>query len=161
METDTFINVLRRVITRRGNIKELWSDNGTKFVGANNELKRAILEIDQERVDRKMRSAGIAWHFNPPGASAMGGVWEIMIRSVRKILNGLLLEHGPRLNPDEFHTLLCEVEAIINSRPLTTSSSDHHDPEALTPNHILTLKSTVTIPPPGIFQREDMYLRWR
>ncbi len=108
METDTFINVLDRVIAPRGNIKELWSDNGTNFVGANKELKRALLEIDQERVDHKMRSASITWHFNPPGASAMGGVWDRMIQAVWKFLNGLLLEHGPQLNPDEFHTLLCE-----------------------------------------------------
>ena len=51
---------------------------------------------------------------------------------------------------------MCEVEAIVNSRPLTTVSGEPDDLEPLTPNHILTTKSTVILPPPGQFQKNDV-----
>jgi hypothetical protein len=62
-----------------------------------------------------------------------------------------------------FRTLMTEVECIINSRPLTTVSSDHDDLTPLSPNNILAMKSKVVFPPPGDFQKEDVYLRkrWR
>ena len=58
---------------------------------------------------------------------------------------------------------MCEVEAIINSRPLTMTSSDAKDPLPLTPNQILTTKTSIVLPPPGKFQRNDVYMRrrWR
>ena len=58
---------------------------------------------------------------------------------------------------------MCEVEAIINSRPLMMTSSDAKDPLPLTPNQILTTKTSIVLPPPGKFQRNDVYMRrrWR
>ncbi|XP_067660679.1 uncharacterized protein [Haliotis asinina] len=93
----------------------------------------------------------------------MGGVWERMVRSVRNILNPMLHEFGHRLDDEMYRTFLCEVEAILNSRPLTPVSSDSDDLDPLTPNHLLMLKSNVFIPPPGDFKQDDMYgyKRWR
>ena len=163
LETDSFLHALRRFIARRGNIKQIRSDNGTNFTGAENELKRALAEMDQSKLQCELRHVNIDWVFNPPAASNMGGAWERMIRSIRKVLTGLLQEHGCRLDTESFQTLLCEVEAVINSRPLTTVSGDADDPEPLTPSHVLTGKSCVTAVPPGVFQKEDVYLRrrWR
>lgn len=98
--------------------------------------------------------------FNPPGASHRGGVWEWLIRSVRKVLHSVLRQQT--LNDEGLQTILCEVEAILNSRPITTVSSDPRDLEPLTPNHILLLK-TKPILPPGIFEKNDLYVRrcWR
>ena len=58
---------------------------------------------------------------------------------------------------------MCEVESIINSRPLTVISSDVKDPYPLSPNQILTMKTSIVLPPPGKFQRNDIYMRrrWR
>ena len=72
-------------------------------------------------------------------------------------------EHSRNLDDELFRTLLAEVECIVNSRPLTFPSSDANDLNPLTPNHILTMKSKVVMPPPGNFQRADVYLRkrWR
>lgn len=68
--------------------------------------------------------------FNPPTE----GVWERLIRSVRKILSATLKLQT--LDEEGLHTLLCEAEAIINSRPITKASSDPNDLEVLTPNHL-------------------------
>ena len=93
----------------------------------------------------------------------MGGVWERQIRIARRILDTLLREHGSRLDDESLQTLMCEVESIINSRPLTIISSDVKDPYPLSPNQILTMKTGIVLPPPGKFQRNDVYMRrrWR
>ncbi|XP_068234252.1 uncharacterized protein [Palaemon carinicauda] len=94
--------------------------------------------------------------------SHMGGCWERQIGTVRKVLSALVKEFGERLNDESLRTLLCEVESIVNSRPLTTVSDSVDDLEPLTPNHLLIPKSYV-IPPPGLFQKDDVYMRrrWR
>ena len=94
----------------------------------------------------------------------MGGVWERLIRSARSILASLFNDCGKQLDDDSLRTLLTETASIMNSRPLTTENLN--DPTSLppiTPNHLLTLKSSVVVPPPGSFQREDVYSRkrWR
>lgn len=71
---------------------------------------------------------------------------------------------GTQLDNEAFRTLMTEVESIVNSRPL--SVNDLNDPEALeplTPNYLLTLKQKLVLPPPGKFQRADLYCRkwWR
>ncbi|XP_071088226.1 uncharacterized protein [Haliotis cracherodii] len=91
----------------------------------------------------------------------MGGAWERMVRSVRKVLAPMLCEFGDRIEDESFRTLMCEVEEIINSRPLTTPSSDPRDLTPLSPNHLLKMKSNVYVAPPGQFQRDDMYMRQR
>lgn len=72
-----------------------------------------------------------------------------------------LLQDQP-LHDEGLHTLLCEVESIINGRPLTKVSDDPRDPEALTPNHLLLLRSGPTLPP-GAFVKDGSFSRrrWR
>ena len=102
----------------------------------------------------------IQWKFNPPTASHMGGVWERQIRTIRKILRGLMKEQV--LHDESLATLMCHVESIINSRPLTVVSDDIRDPEPLTPNHLLLLRAGPANPP-GVFEKCDLYSRrrWR
>ena len=64
------------------------------------------------------------------------------------------------VNDDCLLTVLCEVESIINGRPLTSISDDANDLEPLPPNHLLLLKSQPTMPP-GIFSKNDTYTRKR
>ena len=93
----------------------------------------------------------------------MDGVWERQIRTARRILNTLLREHGSRLDDESLQILMCEVESIIKSRPLTVISSHVKDPYPLSPNQILTMKTSIVLPPPGKFQRNNVYMRrrWR
>ena len=166
LETDSFINALRRFIARRGPVREIRSDQGTNIVGAQTELKKALEEMDHDGIQRRLSKDFnadwvIRWKQNPPAASHMGGVWERQIWSVRSILSALMREHGHVLDDESLRTLLAEVECIINSRPLTVPSSDPGDLDPLTPSHLLTMKSKIVMPPPGNFQKTDVYLRRR
>ena len=160
LTTDSFINALRRFLSRRGNVKSMTSDNGTNLVGGNTELKVAIQGWNQAAIGSWMIQSGIEWQFNPPHASHFGGIYEREIRSVRKVFNALLNSQNIKLNDDQLNTLMCEVECILNNRPLTEISSDPTDLEALTPNHLLLLNNSITFPP-GLFSKEDIYLRRR
>ena len=161
LDTDSFIHALRHFIARRGPVREIRCDNGMNFVGAQRELSQAIEEMDHDQIQEKLRKEGTNWIFNPPAASHMDGVWERQIRIIRKVLSTLLQEHGNRLDDESLRTLLCEVEAIMNYRPLTFTSSDPDDLNPLTPNHLLTMKTSIVLPPPGNFQCSAVYMRCR
>ncbi|XP_041484654.1 uncharacterized protein LOC121431209 [Lytechinus variegatus] len=160
LDTDSFINTLRRFINRRGQPKVMLSDNGTNFKGGNKELNEALASMDRVKANKYLTIRGIKWHFNPPSASHMGGVWERVIRSVRRILTSLLQQQT--LTDEALMTLFSEVEAILNARPLVNLSMDARDDEPLTPNHLLLLRKSPSLPP-GIFKKEDCLLRrkWR
>ena len=159
LETDAFINCLFRFIALIGRPEEIRSNNGTNFVGAKTELKLAMQEWNQTKIHDAMLQKEIAWLFNPPGASHLGGVWERQIHTVRTILNALVQQQ--RIDEDSLHTLLCEVESIVNSRPITKLSDDPRDPYPLTPNHLLQMSSGPVVPP-GCFVKQDAYRRrWR
>lgn len=98
--------------------------------------------------------------FNPPSGSHHGGIWERQIRTIRRVLCAILRQQT--LDEEGLQTLLCEVEAIINDRPITKASNDPNDLEPLTPNHLLLLNTKPFIPP-GVFSPEDCYpkRRWR
>ena len=96
--------------------------------------------------------------------SHIGGIWERKIRSARNILAPLLRTHSGSLNEESLNTLFIEVEAIVNSRPLVVETINGVNNEvALSPSHLLTMKSEVVMPPPGAFGKPDLYCRrrWR
>ena len=160
LSTDSFINALRAAISIRGPIRQLRCDQGTNFVGARREFAEALTEMKEE----KFRGEGCEFIMNTPASSHMGGVWERQIRTIRSVLTSILEQSSRQLDCSSLRTFLYEVMAVINSRPLTTDYlCDASCPEPLTPNHILTMKSTVIAPPPGRFVEEDLYLRkrWR
>eukprot|EP00745_Piridium_sociabile_P015413 TRINITY_DN22861_c0_g1_i2.p1 TRINITY_DN22861_c0_g1~~TRINITY_DN22861_c0_g1_i2.p1 ORF type:complete len:272 (-),score=34.88 TRINITY_DN22861_c0_g1_i2:709-1524(-) len=164
MSTDAFLNGIRNVIAIRGNIRRLRSDRGTNFIGAKRELREGWRAMDQKRLTRTLANQEIEWILNTPAASHMGGVWERQIRSVRRVLSGLTKKSDGRLNTSSLRTLFYEVMAIVNSRPLSVESlEDPLGPLPLTPNHILTAKSSGILPPPGVFEGADMVARkaWR
>ena len=162
LTTDSFINAFRRFISRRSSVKRIRSDNGTNFVGANKELSESIKAWNNKHMESWMQQQEIEWIFQPSHASHHGGHFERHIRTIRNILQALLLEQPINVNDDNLNTLFCEIECIINSRPLTELSDDPNDLEPLTPNHLLSMKGGVSFPP-GVFQKSDIYLyrRWK
>ena len=167
LTTSSFINALSRFLNRRGPVRNIRSDQGTNFVGASNELKNALKGMDEEKISAYLHENSCEWipfQFNVPHASHMGGVWERQIRTVREAIETTLMKAGEQLDDEAFRTFITEAENIVNSRPLSVSHLCSPDaPEPLTPNHLLTMKSKIVLPPPGNFQSEDLYCRkqWR
>ncbi|XP_077971383.1 uncharacterized protein LOC144425718 [Styela clava] len=167
MSTDSFINALRRFTARRGPVKQLRCDCGSNFIGASNELRKAYKEFDQVKIKNFLLQGECDWvdfKFGVPNSSHMQGFVERQIRTVRSALEPLFLQFGHILCEESFRTVLVEAEQVVNSKPLAVANlSDPLAPEPLTPNHILTLKPKVLLPPPGNFQKSDQYLlkRWR
>jgi hypothetical protein len=160
LDTDSYINAMRRFIARRGPVKLMRSDNGSNFTSAEKELKQSIEEWNLSAINSEMQQRNIDWRFNPPAGSHFGGVWERLIKSIRQVLKGILRQQI--LSDEVLSTLMCEVESILNSRPITRNSDNINDLEALTPNHLLLLNRKPMLPP-GIFVKTDNYVkrRWR
>ena len=145
------------MIARRGNVRLIQSDNSSNFLGAENELKRAFLELD------KKKSANF---FKTKVLIGLNGCWCLGTKnSICKINSRITLKtHNQSFNDESFCTLMAEVEGIMNSRPLTVETlSDVTSYNLLSPSGLLTMKSKVVIPPAGKFQKEDLYTRkyWR
>lgn len=141
--TAQFMQALRRFIARRGPITDIWSDNGTNFVGANSFLKN-IAQKQQIWADGKVaQTFNIKWHFIIPNAPSWGGLWEAGVKSVKKHLIRVI--GAQNLTFEEYATLLAQVEACVNSRPIAPLSDDPNDLNALTPGHFLVGENLVTL----------------
>ena len=138
LSTNSFILAFNRFINRRGSPSEMFSDNGSNFVGAESELRSSINELAKGDVSDRMAARDIQWNFNPPFASHRGGVWERVVRSIKEISRALSLEQV--MNDESLLTLMTEVERIINNRPLVPVYDDAEEVVALTPNDLLVLR---------------------
>ena len=154
LSTDLFLNAYRRFVACRGPLRQLRSDQGSNFVGAMNELNQAISEFGHEQIRQELLKTNCDWvdfRMNFPHSSHMGGAWERQICTVRNVFASLLSHHETQLDGKTLQNFMVEAEAIVNCRP--------QSPQPLTPNHLLTMKSKVITPPPGNFQRADLFSR--
>ena len=170
LETDVFIQALRRSVSNRGCPKMIFTDNGTNFTGAERELRQFVSTWKRETIQSEMRSKEIEWEicpiskwwFQPPAASHMSGVWERLIRSVRRSMTAVIGHPNAYLSKETLRTLFAEVGTILNSRPLCPSSEDPNNLEPLTPNHLLLQRRSLAVPP-GMFSEKDLHSlkQWR
>ena len=100
----------------------------------------------------------ITWHMNLPLSSHHGGVWEHRIGSVRRVLEGALLQSGKKsLSRDDFVTLLLESAAVVNNTPLWAVNSDPDNPLPLSPATLLTLRDQPCVVPRDAFSECDLH----
>ncbi|UYV80828.1 hypothetical protein LAZ67_19001892 [Cordylochernes scorpioides] len=140
LSTEAFIQALRRFIARRGRPTVIYSDNGTNFVGANNALK--ALNWKKIVLDQNLHK--ISWKFIPPTAAWWGGWWERLIRSIKDLLVRILGHSS--VYYEDMSTILCDVEATINSRPLTYIHQDFDSLIPLSPSMFLHDSKYVGVP---------------
>ncbi|XP_071571136.1 uncharacterized protein [Temnothorax nylanderi] len=100
------------------------------------------------------------WSFNPPAAPHMGGKWEAAVKSIKFHIRRTVGE--TRLTFEESMTLLTQIEAVLNSRPLEPLSDDPEDISALTPGHFLIGTALTAIPEPSLIDLSTSRLsRWQ
>lgn len=142
-----FIAALKRFIARRGCPANIYCDNATNFVGAKNELMELTELLDsaikQNEIIRMCSHKGIEFQFIPPRSPHFGGLWEAAVKSAKQLLRKLL--HSATLTYEELCTVAAEIEAILNSRPMTPLSNNPNDFEALTPRHFLSIQQVFRI----------------
>ncbi|XP_053403242.1 uncharacterized protein LOC128558339 [Mercenaria mercenaria] len=158
MSASAFMNALRRFIAQHGNVKLFRSDRGTNFVGATKDLNVNVINVEDGCVNNLLKQKGVLWVFNPPHASHMGGAWERMIGVVRRILDSILSEASCKtLTHDVLTTVMAEVCAIVNARPIVPISTDSSEPEVLSPSSILTQKADFSTPDFENMSLTDIY----
>ncbi|XP_018303518.1 uncharacterized protein [Mycetomoellerius zeteki] len=127
LSTELFLEAFRRFVARRGRPCTVYTDNGTNFTRASRNLQ----EINWTKVEEYGSVEKIQSIFNPPSAAWWGGWWERLVRSVKEILRKVLRQAF--LNYEELTTILCDCEAIINSRPITYIAEEPHQLIPLSP----------------------------
>lgn len=155
---------LTRFISIRGAVKEFRSDRGTNFVGVLNHINVDVIYVESGPVKKFLSTNGAKWTFNPPHASHMAGSWERMIGIARKILDALLLNtKAKELTHEVLCTFMCEVTAIMNSRPICPISTDPEDPVIISPSMLLTQKDlSVDLMRVDFHNIKDMYVsQWK
>jgi hypothetical protein len=164
LTSEAFIAALRRFVARRGSPTLLWSDHGTNFVGANSELKEMYEFLSRPGTERAVADfcshSGIEWRFIPEHAPHFGGLWEAAVKSAKTHLRRVVGE--VKLTFEELSTLLAQIEACLNSRPLVpVNTPDEDGIEALTPGHFLIGRPLCALPDPSSSHRSlSLLKRW-
>lgn len=164
LSSKAFLAALTRFISRRGHCLNLYSDNGTNFVGAKTEmaLLYAFLEDqkNQNEISNVCANNHTQFHFIPPRAPHFGGLWEAAVKSAKYHLTRIV--GSTPLTFEEMTTVLSKIEAILNSRPLIPESADPEDVSALTPGHFLVGRPLVALAEPNLLDIADNRLtRWQ
>lgn len=150
LTTESFIAAFRRFVSRRGKPFQIYSDNGTNFKGANLELKRlsGFLRANSENVENFLTSEGILWKFIPAYSPHFGGLWEAGVKATKSHL--LRIAGNASLTFEHFYTMLVQIEAVLNSRPISPLSSDPADLNPLTPAHFLIGREILSVADPDV-----------
>lgn len=142
MTTQSFLAALARFSSRRGHCSELWSDNGTYFVGAQNEWKSLM---KSNIIPETMAKTYTKWNFIPPGSPHHGGLHEAGVRSVKAHLRHII--HNQRMTYEELSTVLTRIEACLNSRPMVALVDEPQlDSMVLSPGHFLIGRPLIARP---------------
>lgn len=133
LSSEAYLLALKRFLSRRGKPAQIFSDNGKTFVGALKEFSQ-FLNSNENDILNFAAGENIKFKFIPPYSPHFGGLWEAGVKSFKHHLRRV---GNVNLTYEEFSTLLTQIEAILNSRPMYPMSSDPNDLLPLTPAHFL------------------------
>lgn len=149
LNTLTFIRSFKRFTARRGIPAKMVSDNAKTFKSASKIIQRIF---DDPEVNRHFADLRVEWTFNLEKAPWWGGIFERMIKSAKRCLKKSIGKAC--LSYDELLTLVTEVEAVLNSRPLSYISMDDLE-EPLTPSHLVVGFRVLSLPDPNLYADDD------
>ncbi|XP_043657462.1 uncharacterized protein LOC122622885 [Drosophila teissieri] len=118
LTTEKFLGAFSRFAARRGCPLHLYSDKSLS-VGAEKALTEDFIAAVKEKVTSSFSHQSLSWHFNPPGAPHMGGLWEAGVKSFKT--HFYKTTGNFKYTLEELSTLLCRIEACLNSRPISQS----------------------------------------
>lgn len=159
--TKGFLLAYKSFVARRGRPTEIWSDNQRAFTGADRELTREFKKVVEDpNFINYVVSDQTKWSFIPPESPHYGGLWEASVKSFKHHFNRVMGDFTPSW--DELRTIVNQIEACLNSRPLTPSTDHSTDDPALTPGHFLIGTSLEAVPEPTVLDaRESLLDRWQ
>ncbi|XP_058448997.1 uncharacterized protein LOC131428959 [Malaya genurostris] len=147
-----FIAALRRFIARRRLPNTIFCDNASNFTAAHRELKdhrqMFLSQNHKNAIVLEASTKKLAFHFIPPHAPTFGGLWEACVKFFKHHLRRIV--GNSQLPYDAFTTVLVQIEACLNSRPITPLSNDPNDEEALIPGHLIIGRSLLAVPEPDL-----------
>ena len=149
LSTPAFIRCLKKFTARRGLPRRIVSDNAKTFKAAAKAIEAMLNHPD---LKGHLLNLKVEWNFNLEKAPWWGGLFERVVKSTKRCLRKMIGQ--ARLSFDEMHTAVLEVESILNSRPLTyTTSEDIEEP--LTPSHLLVGRRLLSLPDDFTYFQDD------
>lgn len=144
LTTESFVNAFRRFLTAHGICKTIYSDNAKTFQKAEKDLKFYLELMKGKAFQNLLTEQNIQWNYILECSPWWGGFYERMMKTIKQPLKKILGKS--RVGVDEMTTMLKEIEAQINSRPLTTISDEAAEQKYLTPASFLIGRSTMNMP---------------
>ncbi|KAL6740660.1 hypothetical protein Aduo_013999 [Ancylostoma duodenale] len=144
--TQEFILAFRRFIARRGTPDYILSDNATTFCSANDTLQEVIYARSSvEKLSDFFANRKITWKFITPLSPWKGGFYERLVGLFKSAFRKAV--HRSLLPLQESQTLVFEVEAVLNARPLTSIRDTSTAPQVLKPIDFISPEVELQIPP--------------
>lgn len=163
LTADAFIAAFKRFTGRRGQVTDIYTDNGSNFVAANEliaeDLRQAMMDTELTFAEL-LANDGVTWHFSPPSAPHFNGLAEAGVRSMKYHLRRIV--GTTILTFEELYTVLCQIEAVLNSRPIHALTNEFSDFTVLTPGHFLMGSPPLLLPEPTLVNvNENRLNRWQ
>ena len=136
-----FLQAFRRFASRRSLPRLMLSDNASTYLAVAEELKSLL---SSEELAESLSRRGVDWRFIPKRAPWFGGFWERLVGLTKSVLKKILGRSHVTL--DSLQTIVVEVEAVLNNRPLTHVSVDVNDLDPITPSHLLYGRPIISLP---------------
>ena len=137
MSTEAFVLAMIRFCNRFGIPRIVYSDNAKSFISGGNILSEVFLS---DMFKSKFEPYKIEFRLNPIYSPWYGSTWERLIKTVKSCINKTIGKQ--KLAYFNFITLISDIQATMNNRPLTYSSNNDNSIDVITPNHFLNLNNT-------------------
>lgn len=161
LTTAAFLAAFKRFTAHRGTCSDVYSDNGTNFVGADRELRRQLTTcLQNEEWRNELAEASTTFHFSPPGSPHFNGLAEAAVRMAKAAMHKTIGEST--MTYEEMSTFLSQVEPALNSRPLSALTTEGGEAAILTPGHFIIGQPLTAVPEASVLDTTPPTAnRWR